>query len=91
MPPTICSRSPASRPATGGRSGPPTPERLNKKIKRRTNAVGVFPNPEALQRLAGAGLVKAHDEWQTTNRRYHSEATTATVTTTPPTPKLITT
>ena len=63
-------------------------ERLNKEIKRRTDVVGVFPNPAALLRLAGAVLVEAHDEWQVSDRRYLSEGSMAALRPIPTDPAL---
>ena len=56
-------------------------ERLNKEVKRRTDVVGVFPNPAALLRRACAVLVEAQNEWQVSaERRYLSERSMALVT-----------
>lgn len=45
-------------------------ERLNKEVKGRTVSTGC-PNTEALLRLTGAVLVRAHDEWQAGGRHLY--------------------
>ena len=52
-------------------------ERVNKEVKRRVDVVGIFPNDDAIVRLAGSVLVEVHDEWAIAERRYLSDSSMA--------------
>ena len=49
-------------------------ERLNKKVKRRADVVGIFPNEASIARLIGVMLFEQNDEWQTASRYMMVEA-----------------
>ena len=55
-------------------------ERLNRELKRRTDVVQIFPNPESVIRLVGALLVEVNDEMISAEKRYIAAASLATLT-----------
>lgn len=58
---------------------PNSPDHGKRPASPRTDVVQVFPNPEAVLRLATAVLAEMHDEWIAFPRRYLSEESMATV------------
>ena len=54
-------------------------ERVNRKIKRRADVIGIFTNDGAIIRLFGAQMLETNDEWAVA-RRYMSPETLARVT-----------
>jgi transposase-like protein len=62
-------------------------ERLNKEIRRRTDAVGIFPTREAITRLVGAVLAEQNDEWAEERRYFSLDELTRARAMTDPTPE----
>lgn len=46
-------------------------ERLNREIKGRTSAVGVFPSEASAIRLVGSVLIEENDRWSTQTKSYY--------------------
>jgi putative transposase len=48
-------------------------ERINQELKRRTNVIRIFPNPESCLRLVRALTVEIHEDWIKQHRHLNME------------------
>ena len=49
-------------------------ERIHKEVKRRTNVLGIFPNDDAVFRLAGMILKEMDEDWRASRRYFQLES-----------------
>lgn len=49
-------------------------ERLNREVKRRSKALGVFPNTSSVARLLGAVLMETNERWAVARKHYYSKS-----------------
>lgn len=49
-------------------------ERLNREVKRRSKALGVFPNASSVARLLGAVLMETNERWAVARKHYYSKS-----------------
>lgn len=52
-------------------------ERLNREIRRRTNVVGIFPNPNAYTRLVTTYLMEYAEDWASSRAYLNEQAVQA--------------
>lgn len=49
-------------------------ERLNREVKRRSKAIGIFPNADSAVRLMGSFLIEENDRWAAARKEYYKPA-----------------
>ena len=75
FPPVHWSKISSTNPISVNRPEGSVIERLNRELKRGTDVVQIFPDPESVIRLVGALLVEVNDELVAAPRRYMAAST----------------